>query len=62
MYHKLYVVDYRQDKIYIYTSTGTYESSFDLYNSGAPLGITVYSNKFYISDWSRDRVFIYPFD
>ena len=41
-------------KVYIYSSTGAYQSNFSLHNDNANgFGITTYNNQFYITDRCR---------
>ena len=56
----LHVVDSADDKVYAYTSSGTYTSSFDLTSAnGGGLGITWDGEYFRVVDPSADKVYAY---
>ena len=48
--NQFYIPELTNDKVYIYSSTGAYQSNFNLHSdNGSPAGITTYNNQFYIS-------------
>ena len=62
VYHDdaLWVVDKYDDKVYKYTVTGIYLSSFDLHNDNtAPVGITYGENAFWVANDNNDKVYKY---
>ena len=55
-----WVVDNLDDKVYKYSTTGAYQSSFGLSSdNGSPLGLTYYDNAFWVVDNSDDKVYKY---
>ena len=59
---RVYVVDIRNDKVYVYNLSGTRQTSeeFNLHSSnGNPSGIFVTSTRVYVVDDGTDKVFVY---
>ena len=57
---KFYIANDLDDKVYIYSSDGMYESSFALNGDhNRPYGITTYNNQFYITDYVDNKIYIY---
>ena len=56
--NRLYVAD-REEKVYVYNSSGERISSADFNLDSNPRGITYANNRFYIVDYSDDKVYVY---
>ena len=60
--NQFYVVDWDDDKMYVYSSTGQRISSADFAldsDNTAPIGITYADNRFYVVDRSDTKVYVY---
>ena len=60
--NRFYVVDFIDDKVYVYTMSGQRDTGADFSldrDNGSPDGITYANNRFYVVDRSDDKVYVY---